>query len=399
MATIKPFLALRPQEVYIDKLLSLKPSADAGKSSGFMAQLLDNGHHGNETLTNAHIIKNLMKMISKGDFYQEEHPCIFIYEITEGDSIQTGVWAVTDLSDFDNGHIKTHIATQDCNASGLKNYRDEVGLEGGPVLITHRPNRAIKLLLQQIKQAEANSVYYTNRVFHRIWTVYDLKTIRQLSLCFSELQNVYLADGHHRLVAAVSYRNAKRHTHQHDDFNYISSFYLASDQLKIKESHWVIIPPEELDMDQFFRNLKKSFSITKSQRNELVIPLNKRDFGLYIDGKWYNMSYKLSDNVQLPDACLLQEKVFIPLLKIKNQFTAQQIKAIGGDDALYELERVLLAHPTAIAITQSAINAEQLIDLAHQGVVMPAKSTWVEPKIPFGLLLRKLKEPVFAPSC
>lgn len=399
MATIKPFLALRPQEVYIDKLLSLKPSADAGKRSGFIAQLLDNGHHGDETLSNAHIIRNLMKMISTGDFYQEEHPCIFIYEITRGDSVQTGVWAVTDLGDFDNGHIKTHVATQDLSASGLTNYRDEVGLEGGPVLITYRPDRAIKLLLQEIKKAEANSVYYADRVFHRIWTVYDLKTIRQLSSSFSALQNVYLADGHQRLAAAVSYRNARKHIQKQGDYNYISSFYLASDQLKIKESHWIIIPSAEFDTDQFFRNLKKSFSVTRSQRNELVIPLSKREFGLFLDGRWYNMSYKLSDHTELPDACLLQEKVFTPLLKINGSFNPRQIKSIGGDDAIHELKQILAVYPTAIVLTQSAINADQLIDLAHQGIVMPPKSTWVEPKIPFGLLLRKLKEPVFSPSC
>lgn len=189
MATIRPFMALRPQEVYVDKMLSLRPSSTSAGSKGAMAQKLDNGQDGNKGLTNDCIIVNLKKMMSEGDFYQEENPCIFIYEITEGNTIQTGVWAVTDLDDFENGHIKTHESTLDCNALGLVNYRDEVGLEGGPVLITHKPTTAIKSLLNQIKQAEANSVYYANKVFHRIWTIYDVKTIRELSSRFSELQN------------------------------------------------------------------------------------------------------------------------------------------------------------------------------------------------------------------
>ena len=396
MATIKPFLALRPQEVYIDKMLSLK-SSSVQQKSGFMAKLLDNGHHGDESLTNANIIGNLKRMISKGDFYQEEHPCIFIYEITEGDNVQTGVWAVTDLNDYDSGHMKIHGATSACCVSRLMNYRSEVGLEGGPLLLTYTPNRAIRLLLQEIKQAEANSVYYADKVFHRIWTVYDLKTIRELSACFAKLPNVYLADGHRRLAAAVSFRNIRQQTEKTEDFNYISSFYLASDQLKIRESHWLVIPYQEIDTDQIIRKLKKSFYITRSQRNERVIPLEKREFGIFIAGKWYNMVYKLKNLQELPDACLLQQVIFDPLFNVEQCTGDYEILSVGGSGAIDELELLLSDHSDAIAFTQSALNAEQLIDIAQQGIVLPPKSTWIEPKIPFGLLLRKLNEPAFYP--
>ncbi|SEA77905.1 DUF1015 family protein [Pedobacter hartonius] len=393
MATIRPFMALRPQEVYVDRMLSLRSSAGSGKCNGSLAQKLDKGQDGNQELTNDHIIGNLTKMISAGDFYQEEHPCIFIYEITEGSTIQTGVWAVTDLDDFENGHIKTHESTLESNSSGLINYRDEVGLEGGPLLITHRPTAAIRAILLRIKQAEANSVYYSNKVFHRIWTVYDMKTIQQLSACFSELQHVYLADGHHRLAAAVNYRKTKQMLDSKStDFNYISSFYLASDQLKIKEYHRVIIPSDEIYIDQVFRDLKKSFSVTKSQRNEMVIPMKKHEFGLFIAGRWYNMTCKLKDATELPDACLLQEMVFKPFFNIENPGTDQRLIPVGGAGAVLELERILLENPHAIAFTMAAMNAEQLIEIAQQGIMLPPKSTWIEPKIPFGLLLRKLKK-------
>jgi len=388
MATIRPFMALRPQEVYADKMLALRPSSFAEKNTGDMAQKLDNGHDGNQSLTNDNILSNLRKMITAGDFYQEENPCIFIYEITEGNTIQTGVWAVTDLEDFESGHIKTHGSMMDCYAAGLMTYRNEVGLEGGPLLITHRPTSAIKSILQQIKMTEANSVYYSNKVFHRIWSVYDMKTIRRLSSCFSELQNVYLADGHHRLAAAVRSKQMKKG--KDSNFDYISSFYLASDQLKIKEFHRIILPSCDIDVDQVFRDLKKSFSVTKSPRNEMVMPGKKHDFGLYIDGKWFNMSCKLKDITSLPDACLLQEMVFRPFFKIENPETDQRLIPVGGAGAADELQKILAENPCAVAFTMSALNAEQLIDIAHQGIVLPPKSTWIEPKIPFGLLLRKL---------
>lgn len=391
MATIKPFLALRPQDVYVDKMLSLRPSSISERCKGIIAQKLDNSYDGNQSLTNAHILGNLRKMIGEGDFYQEENPCIFIYEITEGASIQTGVWAVTDLDDFENGHIKTHSSMMDCYATGLTNYRNEVGLEGGPLLITHRPTTAIRRILQQIKSAEADSVYYANKVFHRIWSVYDMKTIRQLSQHFSDLQNVYLADGHQRLEAAMRYRAMKRSKMiKVDNCNYISSFYLASDQLKIKEFHRVIIPSADIDLEQVFRDLKRSFSITRSPRNEVVIPNRKHEFGLFIDGRWFNMTCKLKDISPLPDACMLQEMVFKPFFKIEKPETDQRLIPVGGTSAVEELQKILSEKPEAVAFTLSALNADQLIDIAQQGFVLPPRSTWIEPKIPFGLLLRQL---------
>ncbi|MBB5638530.1 uncharacterized protein (DUF1015 family) [Pedobacter cryoconitis] len=389
MATIRPFVALRPQEVYLDKMLSLKAPSCNGRGNGFIARMLDKGHSGDQGLTNANILANLKRMIRSGDFYQEEHPCIFIYEITQGNHVQTGVWAVTDLDDFDRGHIKTHESTADCNSSGLIDYRDEVGLEGGPLLITYRPNRAISSILNQIKKAEANSVYYADKIFHRIWTVYDLKTIRELSLYFSELQHVYLADGHHRLLAAAKYRNMDSKTIL-ESGNFISSFYLSSDQLRIKESYRVIIPAGEIFLDQVFRTMKRIFSVTKSQRNEPVIPVQEREFGLFMDGKWYRMVYKMKDKAGLPDACLLQQTVFEPLFKIENPETDEQVISVGGGSALNEIQQILADNPAAIAFTLAVINADQLMDIAHQGIKLPPKSTWVEPKIPFGLLLRKL---------
>lgn len=391
MATIRPFMALRPQDVYVDKMLALRPSSISEKNKGAIAQKLDNGFDGNQSLTNANILGNLRKMIGEGDFYQEENPCIFIYEITEGATVQTGVWAVTDLDDFENGHIKTHGSMMDCYAAGLTNFRNEVGLEGGPLLITHRPTTAIRRILQQIKRAEADSVYYANKVFHRIWSVYDMKTIRHLSQHFSELQNVYLADGHHRLEAAMRYREMKRSKMiKVGNYNYISSFYIASDQLRIKEFHRVIIPSADINLEQVFRDLKKSFSITRSPRNELVIPHRKHEFGLFMDGRWFNMICKLKEISPLPDACMLQEMVFKPFFKIEKPETDQRLIPVGGADAVEELQKILSEKPTAVAFTLTALNADQLIDIAQQGFVLPPRSTWIEPKIPFGLLLRTL---------
>ena len=103
------------------------------------------------------------------------------------------------------------------------------------------------------------------------------------------------------------------------------------------------------------------------------------------------MVCKQKDAYPLPDASLLQEMVFKPFFNIEQPETDERLVPVGGAGAMLELEQLLTENPYAIAFTVAAMNADQLFDIAQQGIMLPPKSTWIEPKIPFGLLLRQLK--------
>lgn len=392
MATISPFLALRPQAVYADKLLSLQSATQCTDTAGRIAQHLDQDFSPDNQCDNSQILQNLQRMIHSGDLYLEDKPSLFVYEITENNVVQTGVWTLTDLKDYDKGLIKTHEAPLYCNTDALISYRAEVGLEGAPVLLAHRPSPLIKSLLNRVKQQDADSVYYANKVFHRIWAIYDIHTIREFSRCFADLQAVYLVDGHHRMAAAVMYRAmSAQHSDKCGAYNQISSFYISSEQLRIKEYHRLVFPRREVEMDLVFRELKRIFSVTRSIRNAPVIPYKKSDFGMYMGGKWFNLMYKQKDGGRVHDTALLQEQVLKPMFKIEDPSQDPHLKTIGGANALEVLIEQLEQHPLAVGFTLTAMTADQMIEVAQQDILLPPKSTWVEPKIPFGLLLRKIE--------
>lgn len=389
MATIKPFRALRLQDVYVDKMLSQQPGAACGETQAHIAQLLDSGHQGGGVRSNMQISENLKKMLSRGDFYLEDRECLFVYEMTSGNTVQTGIWGVTSLEDFESGHIHAVEARNEQEIAGLLDYREKVRLEGCPVMLMHRPNPKMRLLLQQVRRTEPGSVYYCNRVFHRLWPVYDLGLIRTLKDMFADLQQVSLVRGMQHMAAAQQFRK-RQEPSANADFNYISSVYLSSDQLKVQDCYQLLIPPDTADLDVFFRGLKRSFSITKSLRNEPVFPIKYHDFGFYMDGRWYNMTYKLRDNARTPDACLMEEKVFTPLLTGENGLREHHLISVTGPDAAAELVRLLGVYPGALAITQVAAGTEQLTEMARQGVLLPPYAFSIGPKMPFGLLLRQL---------
>lgn len=392
MATISPFIALRPQAVYADKMLSLQSLTPDLNPKGRIAQHLDHDFISGSHTSNPRILDNLQRMMRSGELYLEDKPCMFVYEITENGTVQTGIWTLTDLKDYDQGLIKTHEAAQHCNTGDLVNYRAEVGLEGAPVLLTHRPSAAIKSVLYRIRQEEADSVYYANKVFHRIWAIADIHSIRQISRCFADLQAVYLVDGHHRMSAAINYRTLRKHNRcETGEFDFISSFYMSSEQLKVKEYHRLVFPHKGVEIDQVFKELKKIFSVTRSIRNEVVIPYKKSDFGMFIAGKWYNLMYKQKDGSRVADTALLQEQVLKPMFKIDDPGRDPNLVTIGGADALEVLQEQLHLHPLAVGFTLTAMTTEQIIEAAQQEILLPPRSTWIEPRIPFGIILRKIE--------
>ena len=55
--------------------------------------------------------------------------------------------------------------------------------------------------------------------------------------------------------------------------------------------------------------------------------------------------------------------------------------------AMDEINAILAIYPDAIVFTLCPVSVEQLIAVAEAGEILPPKSTWIVPKIPYALLL------------
>ena len=54
-----------------------------------------------------------------------------------------------------------------------------------------------------------------------------------------------------------------------------------------------------------------------------------------------------------------------------------------------EISVIIDAHPDAVVFTLCPLTVEQLITVADAGEILPPKSTWIDPTVPYGLLLNK----------
>lgn len=403
MATIYPFRAIRANALYASQLVFTTIQAESvagnpGAPEGLppLKTLLESGARLRPETPEGQAqafqdINDTLKTLLEGGQMALDTPGIFIYEVTTATESQTGIWAMTDLQDYTAGRIRTHELTFADSIRRLKSYRENTGLEGSPVLLTYKPDSGINDIMNSIQLSEKPATYGNAHGIHRLWKISDTGLMDTLVSAFTRIGRVYLADGHHRLESAAQLAMEQEHTGK-PVYSLISSLYMATDQLRIKAYHRVVVPEKPWGKYELFKALSQHFYIQDAFANRPVLPQEKHLLGLYFEGAWYHMAAKPHTHhgktpVNQLDASILQNEVFGPLFNITDPKDDPRLKHAGGDKAVEEMEALFEANPYAIAFTVSPLSTEDLVTVSELGEILPPKSTWIDPKVPYGLIL------------
>ena len=87
----------------------------------------------------------------------------------------------------------------------------------------------------------------------------------------------------------------------------------------------------------------------------------------------------------------MQNAVLAPLLGITDPRKDDRIDFVGGIRGLEELER-RCRYDMQLAFALYPTDINDVLRVADSGQVMPAKSTWFEPKLRSGLFLHPLED-------
>jgi len=231
MATIKPFRAIHPNPFYADQLVFTKPQVESvsGKTTdpqGLppLKTLLETGARQRpetpEGQAHAYqdINNNLRELLNSEKLFLDQEPGIFVYEVKHPGYCQTGIWALTDLHDT----IKTHELTFADSVRRIKNFRENTGLEGNPILLTYKQDDVINKIISGRKLIYPNAHYESASGHHHLWKIEDTETLGAIVAAFAKIDKVYLADGHHRKQSAEDLANEQAKT-DGPVFNTISS--------------------------------------------------------------------------------------------------------------------------------------------------------------------------------
>ncbi|ESU26481.1 hypothetical protein FLJC2902T_24520 [Flavobacterium limnosediminis JC2902] len=323
----------------------------------------------------------------------EENPVFFLYEIQTKSGIFTGIIAGTSVKDYQENVIRKHEDTLQYRVELFKEYLHKTNFNTEPVLITYPDSIEINTFIGLRKKT--NPVYEfstTNKEKHTLWKIDTQSEIDWLQEHFEKIPNLYIADGHHRSASAELLYEQNKHTGK-ENLQYFMSFLIAESNIKIYEFNRIIRDLNGLSKEEFIKKLSQNF-IIKPKDQELWKPQNKNEFGMYLDGSFYALFYKGNKNekgiLDNLDAQILYNKVLHPLLGIGDLRNDERIDYIPGKQSVSAIKDLIDEGEFEVGFTLYPIDIEEIKTIADENLIMPPKSTYIEPKLRSGLVVYEL---------
>ena len=334
--------------------------------------------------------ENLKKLVDAGVLFRDKTPCYYAYRLIMGSHTQTGLIAAASVADYDTNRIRKHEFTRPDKEDDRVRQIEALNAQTGPVLLAHADSdEAERLVASATSSTPIADVTADDGIRHTVWLINDADTVARITAVIDAMPSLYIADGHHRSAAASRVAAARRGKGKPDSSEYFLSVIFPARQMRIMDYNRVVRDLNGHSVDDVLKAMGKSCNITPASGQ--AAPKRTGTFGMYLDGRWFNVEFKAEvipskDPVRSLDVSVLSEQVLGPILGIADLRRDTRIDFVGGIRGLAELERRVNSGEMAIAFAMHPTQMTQLMSVADAGEVMPPKSTWFEPKLADGLV-------------
>lgn len=342
--------------------------------------------------------ENLWKLINDGVLVADSKANLYIYAQTMDGRTQFGFVGCTSVDDYWNDKIKKHEHTRKVKEEDRCQHVRITNAHTGPIFLTFRDNYDLETILNNYSKTTPNIDFVdAYEVRHQVWVIENDSEINKIVEIFGGIENLYVADGHHRSAAAgIVGRERQQANPNHngsEEYNFFLSVLFPASQLYIMDYNRVVKDLNGNSIEDFISKIEKNFTVVKS--NSQVKPKQKGEFGMYLNGSWYTLLAEEEimandDPIESLDVSILQNYVLDGILGIQDPRTDNRIDFVGGIRGLGELEKRVNSGEMIVAFSLHPTSIAELMRIADSGNVMPPKSTWFEPKLKDGLFVHFL---------
>jgi uncharacterized protein (DUF1015 family) len=405
MATLHPFRAVRPLPEYLDEIASVPYDVVSteearelaeGKPRSFLHVVRPEIDLSPETDVHDDAVYeqgavNLRQFVDADYTKREEKPSVYVYRLVMDGREQTGIFGGASVAEYDNGTIVKHEETRPAKEDDRTRHVLTQQAHAEPVMFTYRDQDAIHDLVAEVQEGDPLYDFTADDgVRHTVWRADNTDALVE---AFREVENFYIADGHHRCKAAS--RAAEQLRRQNGDsdadgtpgFEFFPAVIFPMSHMHIMAYNRIVFDLPD-DPAAFLDTLADQFEVERNVDDPE--PSMKGVVCLYLDGAWHRLFLPPSRGVRMVDqldVARLSEYILEPHLKITDPRRDPNIDFVGGIRGTDELETRVDEGDAELAVSMYPTRIEELVAVADEGSLMPPKSTWFEPKLRSGLLV------------
>lgn len=414
MANVKPFKAYRPTR---DKVhLVASRSYISYKNQDLIRKLDENPFTflhilnpeyktSKQSFTNSKekfekVKRKFIDFVNQQILTQDKKESFYVYrQIKEGHPY-LGIIACASVEDYYSNVIKKHEATITKREGIFKNYLQTVQINAEPVCFTYSNHEKIdRITNEKILERPEYDFTTTNRDRHSFWKIDEEDTVAKLKSYFSEVESIYIADGHHRSASSAllgkSLREADNNPNEEKAYDYFMGYFIPQNCLKIYEFNRLVTNIGDHSVTSFLEAIQENFEIAFVDGNYFR-PEKTHEIGMYIENKWYCLipkegQFKEDDPVRSLDVSILTNHLLSPILGISDLKTDNRVYFKGGLEGIAALKAEVDLGKAKVAFAHYPVSMEQLKIISDANQTMPPKSTWIEPKLRSGLTVYSTK--------
>ena len=333
-------------------------------------------------------------------FVQDDTPNYYIYKIVNREgNVFCGIVAAASADDYEADIIKKHEDTIEYREDIFKEYLKTVGFNAEPVLLTYPDNAIINTIVNEVQKERAEFEFTTTyRDTHYLWLVNDIDKIQTIQNEFETMNNIYIADGHHRSSSSYlltkDLRNEDANFDANKPYNFFMSYMIPESNLHIHEFNRLVTDLNGLSKEAFLIKLDTMYRI-ENRGSQLYKPSKKHHFSMYIDGEFYSLylrkaKYAFKNALDALDTQILYKTILEPILGIKDMRNDKRLDYSHGKSDLVTIKSKVDSGEFKIGFGLVPITIEEMKSIADEGLTMPPKSTFIEPKIRSGVTIYEL---------
>ena len=374
------------------------------------------------------------KWLKNGVLLRDQEPSFYPYDITyqiPDGSICTrrGFICLVQLTTFDQGEVKPHAQAFGTVIDGRLELNRHCRAQFGQVFsLFSDPHGDVIKTFDDSSNISIATLTDANGNVHTLRKVVDKDTIVKIQKLIAQ-KDLYIADGHHRYLAALAYQKELKRSSTFSDerpgnFIMMCLSPIENNGLLILPTHRLIKFPGLLRVSEVTDRLQSIFVIkelmegsretiinellSRMDEEQLINDCHRTCFGFYHPGEDRGFLLKLMDSKRR------DLKGYHPSLReldviAFSEFIVDQVLQL--DEELCEQENLISFHrdtsdmvdisvkmatmnggDTPLLFLLNRTNMVQVKNVSDQGQLMPPKSTCFFPELISGLVLNRLIE-------